>query len=168
MFAGHETTKNQLGWMVAVLSERPGVWDAVAADAARASEVVEEVLRLPLHGHVRRPDGRRACRVPRRADRAGHVRCCCRCGAPITTSRVPATPSVSIRGADRDAPHVAFGHGPHHCLGAALARAELQEGLAALSARVTCPTIGAGAMWRPSAGITGPTQLPIRFETRVR
>src|SRR5262249_49294128 len=46
VFAGHETTKNQLGWLVAVLSGLPGVWDGVAADAARVPEVVEEVLRL--------------------------------------------------------------------------------------------------------------------------
>src|SRR5262249_14090928 len=30
VFAGHETTKNQLGWMVALLSDRADVWDAVA------------------------------------------------------------------------------------------------------------------------------------------
>ena len=45
VFAGHETTKNQLGWTVAVLSEQPAVWDAVAAGALAARDVVEEVLR---------------------------------------------------------------------------------------------------------------------------
>ena len=64
------------------------------------------------------------------------------------------------------APHVAFGHGPHHCIGAALARAELQEALAALTSRLGCPTIGADAVWRPPLGINGPERLPITFKAR--
>ena len=45
VFAGHETTKNQLGWMMAVLAERPDVWDAVAAGSLTVPDVVEEVMR---------------------------------------------------------------------------------------------------------------------------
>jgi cytochrome P450 len=167
VFAGHETTKHQLGWMVAVLSELPGVWDGIAADAARASEVVEEVLRLrstvtSVGRTVVEPVEFRDEEIP-----PGTFLLLSLWGADHDPAAFPHAERFDLA-AHRDAPHVAFGHGPHHCLGAALARAELQEGLAALSARVTCPTIGAGAMWRPSAGITGPTQLPIRFETRVR
>jgi len=65
-------------------------------------------------------------------------------------------------------PHVAFGHGPHFCLGAALARAELQEALSALSARLHCPTVEPGSQWSPPMGINGPTVLPLRFDARVR
>jgi cytochrome P450 len=68
---------------------------------------------------------------------------------------------------NRTAPHLAFGHGAHHCLGAALARAELQEALAALSARLTCPKLAAGASWKPPIGITGPETLPITFAARA-
>jgi cytochrome P450 len=62
--------------------------------------------------------------------------------------------------------HLAFGHGAHHCLGAALARAELQEALAALTARIECPAIGADAAWRPPVGLNGPTRLPLTFRAR--
>jgi cytochrome P450 len=64
------------------------------------------------------------------------------------------------------APHLAFGHGAHHCLGAALARAELQDALGALVARIDCPTVAPGAVWRPPLGINGPEQLPLRFRAR--
>ena len=33
-------------------------------------------------------------------------------------------------------PHLGFGHGPHHCLGAHLARVEIQEALRALITRL--------------------------------
>src|SRR5205085_9154521 len=44
VFAGHETTKNQLGWMIATLSEVPREWDRVAREPERARDVIEEVL----------------------------------------------------------------------------------------------------------------------------
>ena len=40
------------------------------------------------------------------------------------------------------------------------------EGLTALASRITCPTIGADAAWRPPVGINGPERLPLAFATR--
>jgi cytochrome P450 len=67
---------------------------------------------------------------------------------------------------DREAAQIAFGHGAHHCLGAALARAELQESLIALTRRITCPKLEPGNEFLPPVGITGPTRLPISFGMR--
>jgi hypothetical protein len=50
-------------------------------------------------------------------------------------------------------------------LGAALARAELQEALAALTERLECPRVGADAEWRPPVGLNGPSRLPLTFKT---
>ncbi|MBM4363075.1 MAG: cytochrome P450, partial [Deltaproteobacteria bacterium] len=50
VFAGHETTKNQLGWMLRALAAAPEEWDRVAVEPGRARDIVEEVLRL--HGAV--------------------------------------------------------------------------------------------------------------------
>jgi cytochrome P450 len=61
---------------------------------------------------------------------------------------------------------VAFGQGAHHCLGAALARAELQESLIALASRMHCPKLLPGSEFLPPIGINGPTKLPIAFEQR--
>jgi cytochrome P450 len=165
VFAGHETTKNQLGWMVAVVSERPEVWDAVATGELTPAEVVEEVMRLrgaatnvgrtvvepvELDGERLEP-GTRVLFSLWSANR--------------DESAFPQAEKLAPR-ENADVPHVGFGHGPHFCLGAALARAELREALAALTARLQCPTVGQDAEWTPPIGITGPARLPITFKRR--
>jgi cytochrome P450 len=165
VFAGHETTKNQLGWMIAELSRRPEVWDAIAAGSLQPAQVVEEVLR---HRGAVTGVGRSAAE-------------------PITVEGEPVVAGeqmfLSIWSANHDeqayaqpdtldpvrnadCPHLAFGHGAHFCLGAALARAELQEALGALTARLECPTVGADAEWKPPFGINGPERLPLTFRRK--
>ncbi len=165
VFAGHETTKNQLGWTVAVLSGVPEVWDGVATGAVTAAAVVEEVLRFrstvtAVGRTVIEPIEHRGEELA-----PGTPLLLSLWGADHDGASFPRPERFDVA-ANRDAPHVAFGHGPHHCLGAALARAELQEGLAALASRISCPAVGPGAEWKPAAGITGPTRLPIRFAVR--
>jgi cytochrome P450 len=166
VFAGHETTKNQLGWMVALLADRSDVWDAVAGGELTAAEVVEEMMRLrgaATHvgrtvvetvevGGERLEPGTQVLFSLTSADRDETV--------------FPRAEAFAPR-EHADIPHVGFGHGPHFCLGAALARAELQEALSALSGRLGCPTIGSGATWAPPMGINGPKELPITFRPRV-
>lgn len=165
VFAGHETTKNQLGWMVAVLAQHRDVWDGVAAGTLEAAAVVEEIMRY-------RSAATSVFRsVAEPVERDGEVL------APGTRM------FLSLWSADHDEsvfpkpeafdpranaahPHIAFGYGPHHCIGAALARAELQEALTALSTRLQCPTVGPDATWKPPLGINGPERLPISFTMR--
>jgi cytochrome P450 len=65
---------------------------------------------------------------------------------------------------ERDAVQMTFGSGIHFCLGAALARAELQEALPLLARRMP-GLAGAGPVeWKPATfGIWGPAALPVRF-----
>ena len=165
VFAGHETTKNQLGWMVAVLAERPDVWEGVADGRFTPAAVVEEVLR---HRGAVTAVGRTATEaVDVEGERleAGTQVTMSLWSAAHDESAWPSPDAVDPEG-NAGVPHLAFGHGAHHCLGAALARAELQEALAALSARLGCPRVAAGAAWKPPIGITGPERLPIRFLAR--
>jgi len=165
VFAGHETTKNQLGWMVALLAPRPDLWDAIAAGMIVAADVVEEVMRsrgaaTSVGRTVAEPveiDGERL--------EPGTRILLSLWSANLDESAYP-RPQEIAPAANGDVPHVAFGHGPHHCLGAALARAELQEALSALTARLECPTVGADATWKPPIGINGPERLPITFTRR--
>jgi len=166
VFAGHETTRNQLGWTVAVLAERPAVWEAVASGALAARDVIEEVLR---YRSAATSVGRTAAEP---IDHAGeHIPA----GTTVFLSLWSADhdpkafprPEEIAPAANDTAPHLAFGHGAHHCLGAALARAELQDGLTALTERLECPRLEPGAVWKAPIGINGPDALPISFRLRA-
>jgi len=56
-----------------------------------------------------------------------------------------------------------LGGGPHHCLGAALARTELSEALPVLARRLNPPTVIGRLAWRGPIGIRGPETLPLSF-----
>ena len=59
--------------------------------------------------------------------------------------------------------HIAFGHGIHFCIGAALARVEARVALTRFLERV--PRFTLAAKWEPQPGfhVHGPTRLPIRL-----
>ena len=58
-----------------------------------------------------------------------------------------------------------FGGGVHYCLGANLARRELAEALNVLAARMLNPRIAGPVPWKPMMSLSGPTSLPIEFDT---
>lgn len=165
VFAGHETTKNQLGWTIATLADRADLWDAVAAGTVSAHDVVEEVLRF--RSAVTGVGRRVVEAVEYRGERfvPGTNLFFSIWSADHDEQAFPA-PRTLDPVANRETPHLAFGHGAHFCLGAALARAELQESLAALAARITCPVVEDGAVWKAPAGINGPDRLPISYAAR--
>ena len=60
--------------------------------------------------------------------------------------------------------HVAFGGGgPHFCLGAHIARAEIHALLHELLARLVGIERAGATEWLPSTFISGPKHLPVRF-----
>lgn len=165
VFAGHETTKNQLGWLVSVLSEVPQEWERVAREPSRAADVIEEVLRFRSTatnvGRIAREDLQLfGSTVPKDSLIVVSLWSANRDETKF------ANPNAFDVDANRNAAQIAFGQGAHHCLGAALARAELQESLLALTRRITCPKLEPGSEFLPPVGITGPSRLPISFSLR--
>ncbi|MFM7756947.1 MAG: cytochrome P450, partial [Actinomycetota bacterium] len=62
-------------------------------------------------------------------------------------------------------PHMTFGSGIHYCLGAALARAELQEALPILARRMPGVRLDGPVVWKPQGtAIFGPEKLPLAFD----
>ncbi len=63
-------------------------------------------------------------------------------------------------------PHIAFGHGIHHCLGAPLARLELQVALGALVRRIPTLELAVPAEevpWKTDHVVRGVSALPVRW-----
>lgn len=165
VFAGHETTKNQLGWMIAVLSEAPAEWDRVAAEPERAKDVIEEVLRFRS---TATSVGRLALEdvvIGGEKIAAGSTVLGSLWSANRDAAEFPWPDDFAVD-ENRSGVQVAFGQGAHHCLGAALARAELQESLIALSRALHCPKVEPGAVFLAPIGINGPTTLPISYAAR--
>ncbi|MEY2465366.1 MAG: hypothetical protein QOH64_3504 [Acidimicrobiaceae bacterium] len=164
LMAGTDTTRNQLGCSVALLAQHPEQWKLLAERPELASKAVEETMRY-----------------------LGAVRGTARFAAEDIEYRDVLFPTgtlvaTSLAGANFDAdawqePEVfditrdgaptqqmTFGSGIHFCLGASLARAELQEALPLLARRMPDLEIDGAIEWKPATvGIWGPARLPLRF-----
>ncbi|MEV6671897.1 cytochrome P450 [Streptomyces sp. NPDC051172] len=60
-------------------------------------------------------------------------------------------------------PHLAFGHGVHHCVGAHLARVQLQEALAGLVRRLPALRAAAPPLWKTGLKTRAPRTLPVTW-----
>ncbi len=134
LFAGHETTVAAIGMGALCLLANPGQQQALINDPGRITSAVEEILRAP---------GRSGGGIPRyaRTDlQIGEVTV--RAGELVlldnrAANHDPAVfPSPDRFDITRQGPaHLSFGHGAHYCLGAPLARIELQAVFSQLLAR---------------------------------
>jgi cytochrome P450 len=161
--AGAETTYRAFGTCLAALLDAPDELARVTANRAALTEIIEETLRWETP----------VAMVTRVATRDTEIGACpVAAGTPVT---------VLTSCANRDerrydepdrwdprreaATHLAFGTGPHQCLGISLARLELRVGLDAVLTRLPGlrldpsqpPPVVAGYAFR------GPDRLPVRF-----
>jgi cytochrome P450 len=67
-------------------------------------------------------------------------------------------------------PHLAFGHGIHHCIGAALGRLEARVALGDLLERLHDVELATSQPWAPRRAlhVHGPARLPVRFQPGER
>ncbi len=158
--AGHETTANLLGGAVSRLLDDTGGTRLVDGVDVDDPGVVDEVLRLDgpaqavfrvatsrheIAGHAVEP-GERAVVVIAAANRDPDIF---------------DDPDRFRIDRDQRLPNLAFGHGPHRCLGAALARLEVQIMLRALILRD--PELAGTAVVRDTAILRGFDEVPILF-----
>ncbi|RSM59139.1 cytochrome P450 [Amycolatopsis sp. WAC 01376] len=122
LVAGHDTTAGMIALGTAALLANPDQLDQVRADTPGA---VEELLRYLSITHT---EARRVARedleIGGRLIRAGDGIIAVKSTANRDPAAFPDPDAVDIRRKARH--HVAFGHGRHLCVGAPLARMELQ------------------------------------------
>jgi len=161
LFAGYDTTRNQLAIAMTLFAEHLDQWKLLAERPELAPAAVEEVMRVAGVVSV----------TPRLAL------------ADVTVDGwlIPKGTLVmlGLGAANHDGtayvdahdfditvtrePHMTFGGGPHYCLGANLARAEMQVALPILARRLPDVALDGEPTWRGTTGIYGPTRLPLRF-----
>jgi cytochrome P450 len=164
LMAGTDTTRNQLACCIALFAAEPDQWRRFVAQPELAPRVVEETMRY-----------------------LGAVQGTMRIASQNIEYRDVVFPAgtlvaISLAGANRDpdafesperldveratgAPQMTFGSGIHHCLGAYLARAELQEALTVIAERLPQFELDGPVTWKPEQfGIWGPASLPLRWE----
>lgn len=164
LFAGHDTTKSMLSIGTWLLATHPDQLAALRADPALIGPAVEEIARFetPISG------------IPRLTTTdltvAGYD---IPAGSYVTMS-VPSANRDPRRYPDPDrfliargdTRHLTFGHGVHHCVGASVARAEVQEALAALFTRVDVDPELAAPAWVPFAAARRFEALPATLRRR--
>ena len=164
ILAGHETTMNLISNGVITMQRHPEQRKFVEADRARIPNLVEETLRYesPVHSQARTttrrveihgtviPEGKKVLLLFASAGRDER--------AFPDPDRFDVTRTIER--------HLSFGHGIHHCLGAALARLEARVAFEEMFA--TLPdwriTSDLDALhYVPSYQIRGPLHLDVEF-----
>lgn len=160
--AGYDTTATQLSRSVAALVKEPDVWSTLASDPSSAPGIVQELLRytpavattsrlihedVEINGVVF-PAGTfvlvslsAANRDPRMFDRPDQ----------LDPSRTDAHG------------HSSFGLGHHYCIGASLARAQLEEALVMMATTLGPIRADGPAVFTTPQGLAGVQSLPIAF-----
>ncbi|MDQ3738445.1 MAG: cytochrome P450 [Actinomycetota bacterium] len=162
--AGIDTTRNQLGCAVALLCDHPDQWALLAREPDLAPRAVEEVMRYigTVRATVRFASEDIEYRGVRFATGTFIVAGLASANADPSVFEEPTTFDITREPASK--PQLTLGAGIHSCLGAALARAELQEALPLLARRMPDLAVDGPVVWKPSTtAIFGPEHLPVQF-----
>jgi cytochrome P450 len=135
LVAGHETTTSTFGWGMLLLCHNPDAQKALRADPSLTKTFVEEALRLeaPVQGLPRVVT--KDTELGGVALKAG-ASVMIRYGAANRDGRQFENPDDLDLHRKKAGMQLAFGSGVHHCIGAPLARQELNLGFPALLERM--------------------------------
>jgi cytochrome P450 len=160
--AGHETTTGAIGNALVALGRHPEQRDLLRDRPDLWPNAVEELLRYDT---VLQTDPRQALENITIADQT------IRAGQNVTimlgaANRDPTrfTDPDRLRVDRNDPSPISFGHGIHHCVGAALARLELRNALPAIIDTLRDYTIDETQLeWKTSLAFRSPARLPIQL-----
>jgi cytochrome P450 len=161
---GTDTTRNQLGCAVALFADHPDQWALLAERPELAPRAVEEAMRY--FGAVRGTARFASCDIEYRdvLFPTGTFMAVALADANRDPAVFNEPEAFDITSEPAGQPQMTFGSGIHYCLGAALARAELQEALPLLAQRMPKLAIDGDITWKPDGvGIFGPARMPVVF-----
>jgi cytochrome P450 len=159
--AGHETTVNLIANGTLALVHHPGQLALLRSDAALVGNAVEELLRYDSPVQASR-------RITLEPVTVGGVTI--PAGAFVLASLGSANRDERFWGPDAAGlnlrrenarQHVSFGAGPHHCLGASLARLEACIAFERLTARFPGLALDGDVVWNGRINLRGPAHLPV-------
>ncbi len=160
LIAGHETTVNLIANASLAMLQTPQQWKLLGQNADRAAAVIEETLRYdpPVHMVARVADG--GMTVGGFTFPSGEWVLLMLAAA----QRDPEIgPDLDVFDPDRaEIKHLAFGHGPHFCLGAPLARLEAKLALSSITARFPDVRLAGEPSYKPNVTLRGLADLPVR------
>ena len=159
--AGHETTVNLIAGGTLALLSHPGQFALLRSDPALVGNAVEELLRYDSPVQASR-------RITLEPVTVGGVTI--PAGAFVMASLGSANRDERFWGPDaaelnlrreNARQHVSFGAGPHHCLGASLARLEACIAFERLTARFPGLALDGDVVWNGRINLRGPAHLPV-------
>jgi cytochrome P450 len=161
-FAGHDTTSSSVAGGLWALAERPAELAKVRADPSMIPSLVEESIRwtTPVYQFVR-VAGRDTEVRGQRVAKGEQVALC----FPSGNRDEDAFEDPFAFRADRQSNrHVAFGYGPHQCLGMHLARMEMAIFFEELLPRLEWLELAGEPRRTTTNFVGGPKTLPIRYQ----
>src|SRR5215472_12132939 len=159
--AGNETLRNGLPGACIALLEHPQAQDELRADAGLIPGAVEEMLRWWTPVMTFRRTATSDCEIGGQRIGAGDKVVVSFTSANRDETVFSAPDRFDIR--RQPNPHLVFGHGPHFCLGAHLARTQMRALFAEVLARTSCLTYAGPPAYLRSNFQRGVKRLPITW-----
>jgi cytochrome P450 len=162
LVGGVDTSQSQLGHAVRLLAEHPDQWQVLRSDPrGLAPAAVEEALRYepitPFTARILTDEVQfRGVTFP-----AGSIVLISAWHAHRDGERPDTFDLTAQQGGER---LLTFGAGIHYCVGANLARAEMQEAIASLGERVSSLALDGEPGFGTPSGIYGLETLPLKLE----
>jgi cytochrome P450 len=164
LIGGVDTTQSQLAHAIRLFAEHPNQWRLLAEDPALAPQAVEEVLRVePITPFTARIVTEELVFRDVVFPTDTIVMVCAFTGNRDLEDSEAASEDFDIAAPRGRARALTFGAGVHYCLGANLARVELQEALAFLAPRMPDLELDGEPVYESITGIYGLSKLPVRF-----
>jgi cytochrome P450 len=159
--AGNETLRNGLPGACVALLEHPGAAGELRADPALLASAADEMLRWWTPVMTFRRTATSDCELGGQPIRSGDKVVVSFTSANRDEATFAAPDRFDIR--RQPNPHLVFGHGPHFCLGAHLARVQMRALFAEVLARTSTLNYAGSPSYLRSNFQRGVKQLPVAW-----